>query len=151
MLAKAFRSILPTMSIDEIIEVSKIYSVAGLLRKDTPLILDRPFRIVHHTASEASVIGGGRDSRPGEISLAHRGVLFLDELLEFEKHLLETLRQPLEDGEIHVNRVNASYTYPAKFTLIGAMNPCPCGYLGDKEKPCICNSGSIERYRAKLS
>jgi magnesium chelatase family protein len=106
---------------------------------------------VHHTASGVSIIGGGRDSRPGEISLAHKGVLFLDEFLEFDVKLLEMLRQPLEDGEITINRVNASYTYPAKFVLIGALNPCPCGFLGDREKPCICSEGQIERYRSKLS
>jgi magnesium chelatase family protein len=151
MLAKAFASILPPMSLDEIIEVSKIYSIAGLLSKAYPLVVDRPFRKVHHTASEASIVGGGRDARPGEISLSHKWVLFLDEFLEFDKNILETLRQPLEDGEIHVNRVNASYVYPAKFTLFGALNPCPCGYMWDAQKPCICSAGSIEKYRSKLS
>ncbi|MDD5197959.1 MAG: YifB family Mg chelatase-like AAA ATPase [Candidatus Gracilibacteria bacterium] len=151
MLAKAFATILPDMDFSEIVDVSKIYSVAGLLSKDHPLVFARPFRKVHHTASDISIIGGGRDSRPGEISLAHKGVLFLDEFLEFDGKLLEMLRQPLEDGEISINRVNASYTYPAKFVLIGALNPCPCGFLGDKEKPCICSEGQIERYRSKLS
>lgn len=151
MLAKAFATILPDMAFSEIVDVSKIYSVAGLLSKDHPLVFARPFRKVHHTASGVSVIGGGRDSRPGEISLAHKGVLFLDEFLEFDGKLLEMLRQPLEDGEITINRVNASYTYPANFVLIGALNPCPCGYLGDKEKPCICSETQIERYRSKLS
>ncbi len=151
MLAKAFATILPDMDFSEIVDVSKIYSVAGLLSKNHPLIFTRPFRKVHHTASDISVIGWGRDSRPGEISLAHKWVLFLDEFLEFDGKLLEMLRQPLEDGEISINRVNASYTYPAKFVLIGALNPCPCGYLGDKEKSCICSESQIERYRAKLS
>ena len=151
MLARAYAGILPDMSLDEIIEVSKIYSVAGLLTPDQPLIFDRPYRRVHHTASVASVIGGGRDSRPGEISLAHRGALFLDEFLEFDGRMLETLRQPLEDGEITINRVNASCSYPARFTLIGAMNPCPCGYYGDSDKKCTCSVAQIERYRAKLS
>ncbi|MDD2566325.1 MAG: YifB family Mg chelatase-like AAA ATPase [Candidatus Gracilibacteria bacterium] len=151
MLAKAFAGIMPKMEIDEVIEVSKIYSVAGLLSKENPLVFERPFRKIHHTASMVSIVGGGRDSRPGEISLAHKGVLFLDEFLEFDSKLIETLRQPIEDGEITINRINASYRYPAKFMLIGAFNPCPCGYLGDKEKTCICSSNIIEKYRKKLS
>ncbi len=151
MLAKAFAGITPNMSVEEVIEVSKIYSVAGLLSKDTPLITERPFRTIHHTASNVSVIWWGRDSRPGEISLAHKGVLFMDEFLEFDKSLIETLRQPIEDGEITINRVNASCRYPSKFTLIGALNPCPCGYLGDKEKPCVCSQWTVERYRSRLS
>jgi magnesium chelatase family protein len=116
-----------------------------------PLVLDRPFRVIHHTASEASIVGGWRDSRPGEISLAHKGVLFLDEFLEFDKRILETLRQPLEDGEITINRVNASSRYPARFALVGAMNPCPCWFMWDPEKECICSQNSIERYRSRLS
>jgi len=151
MLAKALAGILPDMEIEEKIEISKIYSVAGLLTKDEPLIVSRPFRTIHHTASEAAVIWWGRDSRPGEISLAHKGVLFLDEFLEFNKSLLETLRQPLEDGEITINRVNQSCRYPARFSLIWAMNPCPCGFLWDNEKPCICSPNAIERYRSRLS
>ena len=151
MLAKALASILPDMEIEEQIELSKIYSVAWLLTKDMPLVLDRPFRIIHHTASEASIVGWGRDSRPGEISLAHKWVLFLDEFLEFDKRILETLRQPLEDGEITINRVNMSCRYPARFALIWAMNPCPCGYMGDTEKECLCTSSAIERYRSRLS
>lgn len=151
MLAKALASILPDMEIEEQIELSKIYSVAWLLTKDMPIVLDRPFRTIHHTASEASIVGGGRDSRPGEISLAHKWVLFLDEFLEFDKRILETLRQPLEDGEITINRVNMSCRYPARFALVWAMNPCPCGYMGDTEKECLCTSSSIERYRSRLS
>jgi magnesium chelatase family protein len=151
MLAKAMAGILPEMQIEEQIELSKIYSVAGLLTRDLPLIVDRPFRVIHHTASEASIIGGGRDARPGEISLAHKGVLFLDEFLEFSKSILETLRQPLEDGEITINRVNQSCRYPARFALVGAMNPCPCGYMGDPEKPCICSPLAIDKYRSRLS
>jgi magnesium chelatase family protein len=151
MLAKAFQWILPSLTLDEKIEVSRIYSIAWLLSREQPIILHRPFRKIHHTASEISIIGWWRDSRPWEISLAHRGVLFLDEFLEFGTSVLETLRQPLEDGEITINRVNASYRYPSKFILVGALNPCPCGYLGDKEKPCTCNEGSIVRYRSKLS
>jgi magnesium chelatase family protein len=151
MLAKALAGILPAMETEEQIELSKIYSVAWLLTKDTPMITERPFRIIHHTASEASIIGGGRDARPGEISLAHKWVLFLDEFLEFDKSLLETLRQPLEDGEITISRVNMSSRYPCRFSLVGAMNPCPCWYMGDPEKECICSSMAIERYRSRLS
>lgn len=151
MLAKALAGILPSMDNEEQIELSKIYSVAGLLSREMPLVTERPFRIIHHTASEASIIGGGRDSRPWEISLAHKWVLFLDEFLEFDKHILETLRQPLEDGEITINRVNMTCRYPSRFSLVGAMNPCPCGYMGDPEKECICSSNSIERYRTRLS
>lgn len=151
MLGKALAGILPSMELEEQIELSKIYSVAGLLSKDMPIVRNRPFRVIHHTASEASIIGGGRDSRPGEISLAHKWILFLDEFLEFDKHILETLRQPLEDGEITINRVNLSCRYPARFSLVGAMNPCPCGYMGDPEKECICSPHSIERYRSRLS
>lgn len=151
MLAKALAGILPPMELDEQIEVSQIYSVAGLLDKNHPLIETRPFRSIHHTASEASIIGGGRDSRPGEISLAHKGILFLDEFLEFPKNLIETLRQPIEDGKISINRIQQSAVYPAKFSLVGALNPCPCGFFGDKEKPCVCPASAIERYRSKLS
>lgn len=151
MLAKAMAGILPDMELEEQIELSKIYSVAGLLTRDLPLIVNRPFRVIHHTASEASIIGGGRDARPGEISLAHKWVLFLDEFLEFSKSILETLRQPLEDGEITINRVNQSCRYPARFSLVGAMNPCPCGYMWDPEKPCVCSPMSIEKYRSRLS
>lgn len=151
MLAKALAGILPDMELEEKIEISKIYSVAWLLTKDNPLVENRPFRTIHHTASEASIIGGWRDSRPGEISLAHKWVLFLDEFLEFSKSLLETLRQPLEDGEITINRVNQSCRYPARFSLVWAMNPCPCGYMWDPEKSCICSPMSIDRYRSRLS
>lgn len=151
MLAKAFASIVPKMEINEIIEVSKIYSIAWLLSKENPLIFSRPFRKVHHTASQVSIVGWWRDSRPWEISLAHKWVLFLDEFLEFDGKLIETLRQPIEDGEITINRINATYKYPAKFTLVGALNPCPCWYMWDKEKTCICSQNQIEKYRKKLS
>ncbi len=151
MLAKGISSILPPMELSEIIEASKIYSVAWLLNKEKPLIIKRPFRTIHHTASTVSVIWWGRDSRPWEISLAHKWVLFLDEFLEFESELIETLRQPMEDGEITINRINASYRYPAKFMLIWALNPCPCWFYMDKEKECKCSQYSIERYRKKLS
>ncbi|MCP4523849.1 MAG: YifB family Mg chelatase-like AAA ATPase [Candidatus Gracilibacteria bacterium] len=151
MLSKAFSTILPDMTIDEAIEVSKLYSISGLLNSENPIIRKRPFRTVHHTASSVSIVGGGRNAKPGEISLAHKGVLFLDEILEFQKSVLEVLRQPLEDGNVTVNRVNASYTYPAKFLLVGAMNPCPCGFLTDPEKECICSQKQIANYRGRLS
>ncbi|MDD3794150.1 MAG: YifB family Mg chelatase-like AAA ATPase [Candidatus Gracilibacteria bacterium] len=151
MLSKAFATILPDLTISEAIEVSKIYSISGLLDSENPIISKRPFRVIHHTASSVSIIGGGRNAKPGEISLAHKGVLFLDEVLEFSKSVLEVLRQPIEDGEITVNRINASLTYPAKFILVGAMNPCPCGYLTDPDKECICSFKQIENYKSKLS
>lgn len=151
LLAKSFATILPKLTLEEAIEISKIYSISGLLHEDMPLIIKRPFRSVHHTASSVSIIGGGTHAKPGEISLAHKGVLFLDEILEFQKSVLEVLRQPLEDGEITVTRVNASYIYPAKFSLVGAMNPCPCGYLTDPDRQCICTPNQIANYRGRLS
>lgn len=151
MLAKSMASILPNMELSEIIESSKIYSVAGLLSKSNPLVINRPFRRIHHTASIVSIIWWWRDSRPWEISLAHKWVLFLDEFLEFDSSLLETLRQPMEDWEITINRVNATYRYPAKFILVWALNPCPCWFYWDEEKECTCSQFAIERYRKKLS
>ena len=151
MLSKALGTILPPMVYEEIVEVSKIYSVAGKLTKEHPLITERPFRRIHHTASAISIIGGGRDSKPGEISLAHKWVLFLDEMLEFPQTVLETLRQPLEDGVISINRVQSSCIYPARFMLVGAMNPCPCGFMGDPVKKCTCQPFQIDRYRSRLS
>lgn len=151
MLSKALGTILPPMVYEEIVEVSKIYSVAGKLTKDHPLITERPFRRLHHTASAISIIGGGRDSKPGEISLAHKWVLFLDEMLEFPQTVLETLRQPLEDWVISINRVQNSCIYPARFMLVGAMNPCPCGFMGDPTKKCTCQPFQIDRYRSRLS
>ena len=151
MLAKAFGTILPELTIEEAIEISKIYSISWLLSNDRPIIARRPFRWVHHTASSISIIGWWRNARPGEISLAHKWVLFLDEILEFPKTVLEVLRQPLEDWEITVTRVNASYNYPAKFSLLGAMNPCPCGYLTDPDKDCICSNNQVANYRSRLS
>lgn len=151
LLAKTFSTILPELTLDEMIEISKIYSISGLLTKDLPLITKRPFRTVHHTASSISIIWGWRNAKPWEISLAHKWVLFLDEVLEFPKTVLEVLRQPLEDGTISVNRVNSSYTYPAKFVMLWAMNPCPCGYLTDPDKECICSQDAVKRYRSRLS
>lgn len=151
MLSKSFASILPDLTINEAIEVSKIYSICGLLNVKNPIVNKRPFRTIHHTASSASIIWGWRNAKPWEISLAHKWVLFLDEILEFEKSVLEVLRQPLEDWNITVNRVNATYNYPAQFTLVWAMNPCPCWFLTDPDKECICTNKQIENYRWKLS
>jgi len=151
MLAKRFAGILPRMSENEALEVTKIYSVAGLLKMEQPLITERPFRSPHHNASISSLVGGGRIPKPGEISLAHRGVLFLDELAEFSNSVLEALRQPLEDGNITVSRVNATLTYPAKPIFVGAMNPCPCGYHGDSTRDCTCTPLQIKRYLSRIS
>ena len=150
-MAKCLASILPPLELQEALELTKIYSISGLLTPDEPLMTRRPYRSVHHTASSNGIIGGGSNPKPGEITLAHRGVLFLDELVEFPRHILEALRQPLEDGEVVVSRTRTSVKYPAKFILVGAMNPCPCGFLGDKEKPCTCSEYQIQRYRSKLS
>ncbi len=151
MLAKAFSWILPNLSVEESIEISKIYSISGMLDSKTPIIRDRPFRMVHHTASGVSIIWWWRNAAPWEISLSHKGVLFLDEILEFQKTVLDVLRQPLEDWEITVTRVNASYKYPAKFTLIWALNPCPCWYLTDGDTDCICSPKQVLNYRSRLS
>lgn len=151
LMAKCFASILPPLELEEALELTKIYSICGLLSPDEPLMVKRPFRAVHHTASANGIIGGGSTPKPGEITLANRGVLFLDEMVEFPRQVLEVLRQPLEDGEIVISRAKHSIKYPANFMLLGAMNPCPCGFLGDKEKPCTCGDFQINRYRAKLS
>ncbi len=151
LMAKCFASILPPLNLSEALELTKIYSICGLLTPEEPLVRKRPFRMVHHTASANGIIGGGSNPMPGEITLAHRGVLFLDELVEFPRNVLEVLRQPIEDGEIVISRAKHSIKYPAKFLLLGAMNPCPCGYLGDKEKQCTCSEYMINRYLAKLS
>jgi len=151
MLSKAFSTILPDLNIEEAIEVSKIYSISGLLNAENPIITKRPFRTIHHTASSTSIVGWWRNAKPWEISLSHKWVLFLDEILEFEKSVLEVLRQPLEDWTITINRVNASYTYPAQFIMVWSMNPCPCGYLTDPDKECICTHKQVANYRWKLS
>ena len=151
LMAKCFPSILPPLELSEALELTKIYSISGLLPNDKPLVTKRPFRPIHHTASATGIIGGGTNPKPGEITLAHRGVLFLDEMVEFPRNVLETLRQPLEDGEIVISRAKTSIKYPAKFMLVGAMNPCPCGFLGDKEKQCTCSDVQIQRYQARLS
>ncbi len=151
MLARALASILPPLTRAEVLEVTEIYSVAGLLSKQQSLVTIRPWRAPHHTASEVSLVGGGSNPKPGEISLAHRGVLFLDELPEFPRSVLESLRQPLEDGTITVSRAAGTLSFPADFTLIAAMNPCPCGYSGDNTKVCVCSPGQVWRYQRKLS
>ena len=151
LLSKCFASILPPLEFEEAIELTKIYSVAGLIDNKKPLVTKRPFRAVHHTASAIGIIGGGGNPKPGEITLAHRGVLFLDELVEFPRNVLEVLRQPLEDKEIVISRAQTRVCFPSDFMLLAAMNPCPCGYLGDYEKQCICTDFQISRYRSKLS
>jgi len=142
---------LPKLSFEESLEVTKIYSIAGLLPNDKPLISQRPFRSPHHTASEVALIGGGNPPKPGEITLSHRGVLFLDEFPEFHRDVLESLRQPLEEGKITISRARHSLTWPARFTLVAATNPCPCGNLNDPEKKCTCTPSQIASYRRKLS
>ena len=151
LLAKALPSILPKMTLEESLEVTRIYSNAGYLPADQPLITVRPFRCPHHTASGVALVGGGAWPKPGEISLAHRGVLFLDEFLEFPKLVLENLRQPLEDGTVSISRAAGTLKFPAKFILAAAMNPCPCGYLTDPERQCICHPAEIIRYQKKAS
>ena len=151
LMAKCLLSILPPLELPEALELTKIYSICGLLSPNKPLMIQRPYRAVHHTASQNGIIGGGSNPKPGEITLAHRGVLFLDEIAEFPRNVLEALRQPIEDGEVVVSRIRNSIKYPAKFMLVGAMNPCPCGYLGDKEKQCTCSEYQIQRYRSRLS
>jgi magnesium chelatase family protein len=151
LLAKAIPSLLPSLSFEEILELTKIYSVAGLLPKEKPLINFRPFRAPHHTCSEVALIGGGNPLRPGEITLAHRGVLFLDEFPEFHRDVLESLRQPLEEGKITLLRAKERVTLPARFTLVAAANPCPCGFFNDSEKNCQCNASQILKYKRKLS
>ncbi len=151
MLARALPAIIPEMTIEESLEVTKIYSVSGLLPPDTPLIVQRPFRSPHYTISNAGLVGGGRWPKPGEISLGHRGVLFLDEFPEFGHAVLEVLRQPLEDNVVTISRAQGSVTFPANFMLVGAMNPCPCGYFGDPVKECRCSSSEISRYHKRIS
>jgi magnesium chelatase family protein len=151
LLARTMPSILPKMTQEETLEVTKIYSIAGLLPNRQPLLTRRPFRHPHHTSSDIALVGGGAWPRPGEISLAHRGVLFLDELPEFPRSVLEVLRQPLEDGIITISRASGSLTFPAKFTLISASNPCPCGFLTDPDRECVCSPGQIMRYKKKIS
>ncbi|MDY6911702.1 MAG: YifB family Mg chelatase-like AAA ATPase [Chloroflexota bacterium] len=151
LLARSLPSILPRMSIDEALETTKIYSVCGMLPADTPVIAHRPFRSPHYTVSHVGLVGGGRWPRPGEISLSHRGVLFLDELPEFGQTDLEVLRQPLEDKVVTITRAQGSVTFPANFMLVGAMNPCPCGYYSDPVKQCTCSPTQVSRYQRRIS
>lgn len=151
LLAQATASIMPAMTIDEILEVTKIYSVAGLLPIKEPLIKQRPFRSPHHTSSGIALVGGGRIPRPGEISLAHRGILFLDEFPEFPRKVLENLRQPMEDGMVSISRASGTLSYPARFILIAAQNPCPCGFATDPDKICTCSPSAIIKYQQRIS
>ena len=151
MLAKRLPSILPSLTMEEALEITKIHSVAGLLKANTALIATRQFCAPHHTISDAGLIGGGRMPKPGQVSLAHHGLLFLDEMPEFRKDILEMLRQPMEDGQVTISRSMISLTYPSQFMLVGAMNPCPCGFFGDNNHDCTCNPGQIQKYMSKIS
>jgi magnesium chelatase family protein len=151
MLAKRLATVLPDLTFSESLETSKIYSVMGLMHQGKGLVTHRPFRSPHHTISDAGLIGGGQNPKPGEVSLAHNGVLFLDELPEFRKNVLEVLRQPMEDGHVTISRASSSVTYPANFMLVAAMNPCPCGFLGDPKRECTCSFVQVQRYRSRIS
>jgi len=151
MLARRVPGILPPMSLPEALETTRIYSVAGRLRPGQALVVARPFRAPHHTISDVGLIGGGSNPRPGEVSLAHHGVLFLDELPEFRRHVLEALRQPMEEGQVSIGRARSVVTYPARFMLVAAMNPCPCGFYGTGEGRCVCHPGQVHRYMARVS
>ncbi len=151
MLAKRFPSILPPLTFEEALETTKIHSIAGILSSEKALITERPFRSPHHTVSDAALIGGGSFPRPGEVSFAHHGVLFLDEFPEFKKNVLEVMRQPMEDYKVTISRSKMSLEFPANFMLVAAMNPCPCGYYTDPTKECTCNTGMIQKYMAKIS
>ncbi len=151
MLARRLPSILPPLTFEEALETTAIYSVSGLLSEDNPLIVKRPFCAPHHTISDAGIIGGGTYPRPGQVSLSHNGVLFLDELPEFRRNVLESLRQPLEDGFVTISRASMTLKFPSRFTLVAAQNPCPCGYLGHEEKTCSCTPAQIHRYQTKVS
>lgn len=151
MLARRMPTILPPLTYAEAIETTKIHSIAGLLSAEKYLVTEKPFRVPHHTISDAGLIGGGSFPRPGEISLAHNGVLFLDEFPEFKRNILDALRQPLESGNVVISRVAQAVTFPAQFMLIAAMNPCPCGYYGDSRRPCVCSAAQIHRYRTRVS
>ncbi len=151
MMARRLPTILPDLTFEEALETTKIYSVMGMLKNGTPLLSARPFRAPHHTISDAGLIGGGKTPRPGEVSLAHNGVLFLDESPEFKKHVLEVLRQPLEDGIVTISRAASTLSFPSRFILVIAFNPCPCGYLGDMKHNCRCTPAQVQRYESRLS
>ena len=151
MMARRLPSILPDLTLNEALETTGVYSVAGLMGKDEAIVIQRPFRAPHHTISDAGLIGGGQIPRPGEVSLAHNGILFLDELAEFKKNILEGLRQPLEDGVVTISRAASSLSFPARFILVAASNPCPCGFLGDSRHDCQCSPTQIQRYRGRIS
>lgn len=151
MLARRLPTILPDMKLEEALEVTKIYSIVGLTEAEKPLIMKRPFQSPHHTITPVSLVGGGRNPKPGEISLAHLGVLFLDELPEFNRSALESLRVPLEDRRVSISRLNTTVTYPCEFMLIASMNPCPCGYFGSQEKKCSCKPEQIKKYVNRVS
>jgi magnesium chelatase family protein len=151
MLARRLPTVLPPLGFEEMLEVSAAHSVLGLTNADRPLVTRRPFRSPHHTVSDAGLVGGSNPPRPGEVSLAHNGVLFLDELPEFKRHVLEVLREPLEEGEITISRAGGRMTFPASFTLVASMNPCPCGYLGSPDRACTCPPTAVDRYRSKIS
>jgi magnesium chelatase family protein len=151
LMARSMPSILPKLSVAEALEITKIYSVSGLLPPDKPMIVQRPFRAPHHTISHAGLVGGGRWPRPGEISLAHRGVLFLDELPEFSSRVLEVMRQPMEDKVVTISRAAGTLTFPANFMLIAAMNPCQCGFHGDPTRECTCSPTMVSRYQKRIS
>lgn len=151
LLAKGMSSILPPLGFEEVLEVSKIYSLLGKLGKDTPLVIHRPFRQVHHTASKVSIIGGGAQLKPGEVSLAHKGILFFDELPEFPREVLEVLRQPLEDKHVNISRASGTVEYPANVMFVATMNPSPCGYYKDPEIDCKSSLSEIKRYQSKIS
>jgi magnesium chelatase family protein len=151
MLARRLPTIMPDLTFEEALETTKIYSVMGLLPSEKPMLTSRPFRAPHHTISDAGLIGGGQVPKPGEVSLSHNGVLFLDESAEFKKHVLEVLRQPVEDGQVTISRASSSLSFPARFILVVALNPCPCGFLGDVKNSCTCTPIQIQRYESKLS
>lgn len=151
MLARALAGLLPPLSFHEVLQVSQIYSLVGKLHKGQPLITQRPFRQVHHTASKISIVGGGRNLIPGEVSLAHKGILFFDEVPEFPREVLEVLRQPIEDKSVSISRVTGTVAYPANFMFVGTMNPSPCGFYKDPEIPCKSSITEVKRYQSKIS
>ena len=151
MLSKRVPTILPNLTVQEMLETTKIHSIMGLLNQENPIITKRPYRAPHHTISAKALVGGGKNPQPGEISLAHNGVLFLDELAEFKTSTLDVLRQPIEEKKITISRLNSTVTYPCNFILIASMNPCPCGFYGSPNKKCTCSKNDIRRYLGRIS